>query len=225
MIITPAHERKSFSQFGEDGILATILNEIGDGAKKFIEIGCGDGRECNTKALREERGFSGVMVDCAHENEYVSKRFVTAENVQQVLRELKAPQHPDVFSLDIDGIDWYVLRNIGPYVPRVLVCEFNATWGPDECMAIPYDPDFKWQITRYFGASSMAFHKLANELGLSLVYSNPVNMFFVERDECHHFDNADDPKVRFQQTWSHLPDNRMEFCIDPFTVKSPEPLP
>lgn len=223
MKITPSDEAKVFSQNGEDGVIQTILRHIGEGNKKFIEIGTEDGNKCNCINLRRNYGWSGVLVDCAYSNSDVIKRFVTAENVQSVLIDVGAVEHPDVFSLDIDGNDWWVLANIGPYAPRLLVCEFSAWFPKDKCLTIPYDPNFKWNGTCYCGASARAIHRLSNELGLSLVYSNYVNMFFVANEYRHMFENADSDSI-YADYWSHPDDPRMHLVIDPFTVERPKPI-
>lgn len=223
MIITKEHEQKVSSQFGEDGIIQTILGHIGEGNKTFIEIGTGDGNECNCINLRRNHGWKGVLIDCGYSNSDVEKRWICAENVQKVIRDVGGVEHPDVFSLDIDGNDWWVLANIGPYVPRLLVCEFNGHFTKDECRAKPYDPLFFFCGTRFYGGSAKAMHRLANELGLALVFSNYVNMFFVANEYKHLFDNADNDAI-YTDPWSHPDDPRMHLMIDPFTVERPNPI-
>lgn len=223
MIITKANGKHISSQFDEDGIIETIIGVIGHGNKTFIEIGTGDGNECNCINLRRNHGWNGVLIDCGYSNNDVEQRRITAENVQKVVHDVGGVKHPDVFSLDIDGNDWWVLANIGPYVPRILVCEFNGHFTKDQCLTIPYNKDFWFCGTRYYGASARAMHRLANELGLALVYSNEVNMFFVENQYKHMFDNADSDSI-YTAPWSHPDDSRMNQMIDPFTVKRPEPV-
>lgn len=223
MTITKQHEKKVYSQNGEDGIIETIIGHIGEGNKTFVEIGTGDGSECNCINLRRNHGWSGVLIDCAYSNDDVKQYFVTAENVRDVIRNAGGVTHPDVFSLDIDGNDWWVLANIGPYTPRLLVCEFTGHFKKNECLSIPYDPDFRWDGTTFCGASALAIHKLANELGMSLVYSNYVNMFFVLNRYKHMFDNADSESI-YADTWSHKEDVKKRKFVNPFTVKRPKAL-
>ena len=51
------------SQNGEDGVIQALLGVTGVGNRTFFEIGVEAGRECNTRALAEFRGWSGTMVD------------------------------------------------------------------------------------------------------------------------------------------------------------------
>lgn len=213
MILTPDHEAKHTSQNGEDGIIATILGVIGEGRRTYIEIGTEDGSECNTRALANA-GWTGVMVDNVNENELVRKVHVTKDNVQSVLRELGAVEHPDVFSLDIDGNDFWVLANLGPFMPRLLVCEYNNRFADDEFVTIPYTEPFRWDGTCFYGASQRAMHWLAGRYGMALVYveKTGTNMFFVERSLAHHFEHADKPeKLYYGTRWTHRedPQNRV----------------
>lgn len=216
MKIQHEHEAKFYSQNGEDGVISTILAEIGDCQRTFIEIGTGDGTECNCMHLKKDLGWSGLFVDAAFENESIRKAFITKDNVQEVLLSYKAPRRPRVFSIDIDGNDFHVLKNVGPFLPDgVLVCEYNGHFKHDELAVMPYNPDWKWEGTRFYGASQAAMHRLGNELGYSLVYSNYVNLFFVSNKYRSHFEDADTRQL-YKEPWSHLPDDRISLMNNPW---------
>ena len=55
-------ERKIFSQQGEDGILDFIFSMIDTTNKFSLEIGCDDGRQCNTRYFLEN-GWNGLLID------------------------------------------------------------------------------------------------------------------------------------------------------------------
>lgn len=57
------HERKIYSQNGEDGIIEFIFSKIGTTNKFSVEFGVGDGFECNTTYLLEKKGWKGLMMD------------------------------------------------------------------------------------------------------------------------------------------------------------------
>jgi len=200
-------ERKVYSQHGEDGVSELILNTIGHGSKTFIEIGCGDTSECNCRYLKEHMGYAGVFVDSIASAAVVNIH-VTIE-VERQLREAGVPTTPDVLSLDIDGNDWHILKNLGAYLPtRMLIVEVNPAWPPHECKVMPYDPNHYNDGGFYFGASQMAFHKLANQLGYSFVYIEGhrrewggVNAFFVAKEFAHRFEGADSESIYHQKTW------------------------
>ncbi len=56
------HEKKIYSQDGEDGIIEFIFSRIGTTNKFFVEFGVGDGVMCNSRYLLK-KGWSGLMMD------------------------------------------------------------------------------------------------------------------------------------------------------------------
>ena len=57
------HEKKIYSQNGEDGIIEFIFSKIGTTNKFSVEFGVGNGFECNTVYLLEKKGWTGLMMD------------------------------------------------------------------------------------------------------------------------------------------------------------------
>lgn len=57
------HEKKIYSQNGEDGIIEFIFSQIGTTNKFSVEFGVGNGFECNTVYLLEKKGWKGLMMD------------------------------------------------------------------------------------------------------------------------------------------------------------------
>jgi len=58
-----SHEKKIYSQNGEDGIIEYIFSKIGTTNKFSVEFGVGDGFESNTVNLLEKVGWTGLMMD------------------------------------------------------------------------------------------------------------------------------------------------------------------
>jgi len=56
-------EYKIFSQNGEDGLIMYIFSKLGTTNKKFLEIGIGTGRECNSANLIINFGWDGLLID------------------------------------------------------------------------------------------------------------------------------------------------------------------
>ena len=108
------YEAKVFSQFGEDGISKYIFDKIGNDNYYFVEIGTQDGSECNTRYLRENLNWQGIQIDAKYENSLINlkKHMVTRENIIDIFKSYNIPAKFDYFSLDIDGIDWYILNEI-----------------------------------------------------------------------------------------------------------------
>ena len=90
---------------------------------------------------------------------------------------------------DIDGNDYWVWQRLDACSPRIVVLEFNAAFGPDRSVTVPYDPAFNRgafaAVTRkYYGASLAAFERLGREKGYRLVLVEPrgVNAYFLRDD-------------------------------------------
>lgn len=179
-------ERRKYSQNGEDGILEFIFSSIGVTNRLYLEIGTGDGSECNTRNLRESHGFGGIMIDSGYEIPQINlrKRFVTVENIKQLVNELCIPSKLDLLSLDIDFNDWYVMRELLKYIDaRVIVVEYNASLGPETDAVVIYDAMHNFDGTTYFGSSLMGWKHLLSGYGHIGCDSNGVNAFFVKSSE------------------------------------------
>jgi len=178
-------EKTIYSESGEDGILFTLFSAFGTTDKYFVEFGAEKGTQCNTRALREYAGFSGILFDMDFENPEINlfKHTITEDSVVRIFQQHAVPRQFDLLSVDIDSHDFYVLHEIlKSYTPRILVCEYNATHLPNEDrVVLRGDMNFNGN---YFGASILAFYKLVSRFNYSLVYANEkgVNLFFVRND-------------------------------------------
>lgn len=110
-----------------------------------------------------------------------------------------------VLSVDIDGNDFWVLKEILNFVEPDLICvEFNSTFGL-RSIACPYDPDFdrmtKHRSGFYHGASLIAFHKLLEKSYVFLQNVHGVNLIFARKEICTKngmvFHVETDPKNMF----------------------------
>jgi hypothetical protein len=194
-------EFSGFSQNGEDGILDVLRKKLSVSNRYFIEIGCSDGIENNTAWLAVAEKYSGMMIDG---DEKLIKRarktvqrysiglecralFVTPEKIADIKR-LAFHSDPDVFSLDIDGNDYYIAKAIfqNGFRPKIFVVEYNAVFGPERSVTIEYRPDFVFTTAHatqlYYGVSIMGWKKFFAEQGYRFVTvdRNGVNAFFVD---------------------------------------------
>jgi hypothetical protein len=187
------------SQFEEDGILLFLFAVIGTTNRTCVEICAGTGIECMTANLILNHGWWGHLFDGDKNNVDAGRQFfeksldtfiyppkflhawITAENVNQVIRSSGAAGEIDLLSLDIDGMDYWVWRAIDCISPRVVVCETHGIIGPDDALTVPYDPNFKLTTPDYCGASLAAMTALAGEKGYRLVGTHRYgfNAFFV----------------------------------------------
>ncbi len=197
------HEYQAFSQNGEDGIIAEIFTRIGTTNKKFVECGVSDGLECNTTALLLQ-GWTGCWVEqdatflktiaekfapqIANKSLTVLPTFLTAENMQSTLRKAGVPEEFDFLSIDVDGNDYWLWKALDTHKPRVVCIEYNAVYRPGMEWIVAYDPHFRWNGSRYYGASLESLVKLAEAKGYVLVGCDITgnNAFFVRSDVAEH---------------------------------------
>jgi len=114
---------------------------------------------------------------------YFIKKMVTSENINKTLSDHNVPDSLDLLSIDIDSIDWYIWKEIGPRA-RVVMVEYNPNILPSIDAVIKYDPDFR--ITTkdgYRGSSIRALYNLGKSMGYSLIHSINCNLIFVRDEE------------------------------------------
>ena len=191
-----------FSQWGEDGILQRLTNVIEIPEKTFIEFGAEDFFESNCRFLMMKDNWSGFVMDGSAAN--ISRlrqssfywkydisavdAFITRENINELLAKSGFGPDLGILSIDIDGNDYYVLEAIEVFNPRILICEYNALFGPARRITVPYDPGFartnSHHSNLYYGASLGAIVSLANKKGYSFVGTNSAgnNAFFIRND-------------------------------------------
>lgn len=193
-------EARVYSQNGEDGIIAWLLAQVGAPQRTFVEFGIEDGSECNTANLSRTFGWTGLLLEADPDSAERARAFyarfpgvrivrteVTPENIDALLRE-HAPSDVDLLSLDIDGNDYWVWRALTAIEPRVVAIEYNATFGPERAVTVPYRRGFDRYAEHasgfYHGASLAALAQLGSEKGYALVGcdSRGANAFFVRRE-------------------------------------------
>lgn len=190
-------EFKIYSKVGEDGLILYIFSKVGATNHTFVELGVEEGRECNTANLSLNFGWQGMIVDAGKEDiekakAYYAGRsckvkpvycFITADNINGLLSGNGFRGEIDLFSIDIDGNDYWVWKQLNAINPRVVVAEYNASLGLRP-ITMKYNPDFRYQSNLYFGASLAALTKLADSKGYILIGcdSQGHDAFFVRKD-------------------------------------------
>lgn len=199
-------EFRNHSQNGEDGILLYLFTLAGHGSRRAIEMCAGDGIENNSTNLVLHHDWDALMLDgddallergrafyAKHPDTYrvgpaLVTEWITAENINDILSRHGYQSDIDLLSLDMDGIDYWILREI-TLRPRVVVLEFNNRVPADIAVTVPNDPSFvaaggAWAGDGFFGASLAAFEKLMSGRGYRLVGANRpnTNAFFLRED-------------------------------------------
>ncbi len=194
-------EFSGFSQNKEDGIIDFLVRRLLAPNRYFVEIGASNGVENNTTWLGIVHKYSGIMIEGDKKSSDalelllslglcigVEQRrlFVTKEACRDIL-SWSLFRDPDVLSIDIDGNDYHVAQELLQLgmKPKIIVVEYNSTFGPTRQMTIPYIREFT--INRsgagmlYYGASVGAWKSLMKKNGYRFITvdSNGVNAFFV----------------------------------------------
>jgi hypothetical protein len=192
---------RTFSQFDEDGILLYLFSVIGTTNRQAIEMAAGVGYESNTANLIINHNFSALLFEGNQEIAAQCKQFYTchrdtlwnvpvevdttwlnAENVNQVIGAHGFSGEIDLLSLDLDGMDYWLLESLSIVQPRVIVLEYNGIFAADVTLAAAYEPDYVYQKGRANGASLAAFNKLCKKKGYRLIGCNRncLNAFYVK---------------------------------------------
>jgi hypothetical protein len=105
--------RKGWPGPGEEELIEAILRPLGllRAGEIAVDIGAGDGAYLsNTKFLEEYFGFQRLMFDVdGRGNPNVNEGKITVENVATVFQRHSVPREPAIFSLDVDGYDYWLL--------------------------------------------------------------------------------------------------------------------
>ncbi len=200
-------EFSGFSQNGEDGIIDYLTTNIRDPNRYFIEIGAADGIENNSAWLAIAKKFRGLMIDGNPKsvqrcnqlmpslNLYVEclHLFIDKNNIEELIK-FALCKDPDLFSLDIDGNDYYIAQSIinAGFRPKIWVVEYNSAFGPVQSLTIAYRKNFNCRKAHksqlYYGVSIAGWKTFFLQHGYQFVTveRNGVNAFFIKPD---HFDN------------------------------------
>ncbi len=197
-------EYSVFSQWGEDGILDFLVSTLEIERPNYIDFGAGDVRFSNGRWLLESRGGAGVFVDARKDLKstlYASglpvstdsraiETYLTLDNASDVFKEAASSfkGDVDVFSLDVDGQDYWILKSLEDLNAKIVLVEYQSYLGHELAITVP--PSLNFDRTKshfswiYYGASLLAFCDLLELKGCRLVGTNHQrgNAFFVRKD-------------------------------------------
>lgn len=177
----------TYSQFGEDGMLARIFCDLDITVGMCVEFGAGDGLSCsNTARLWRDLGWKALLVESDHAryedlegnagpyNTACIRDFVAASGPSSITAILQARgiEHVDFMSIDIDGDDYFVFAYM-TVRPTVISIEFNPTIPPHIDLRQPVEGG-------NFGASLLSLVRLGQALGYLFIGASYANAFFVD---------------------------------------------
>lgn len=196
-------EFKIFSQFGDDGIIQWLINNIEIDNEFFVEFGVENYKEANTKFLMFNNNWSGFVMDGSNNNinnlkkqDYFWKYnliakdvFITKDNINNLLLEQNINPNIGLLHIDLNGNDYYIFDEINCINPNILILEYNSLFGIDREISVPYREDFNRTKAHYsnlfFGASLKSLHSLAYKKGFIFIGCNQAgnNAYFIRKDK------------------------------------------
>lgn len=196
-------ELKVFSQNGEDGIIDFLLSKLNliPRSTNFIEIGVGDYRESNTRFIYNQFHPKGLIIDCIDNMEAKVKPHVNmwkgdlricntqinSKNINEILKN-NCEYEIDLFSLDIDSVDYWIIKELRNNISKIFVAEFNPVFGPDLKVTVPNIDGFDRTKYHYsnlcYGMSLRALIELMKEKNYYFIGTNlqKMNAFFISKD-------------------------------------------
>jgi hypothetical protein len=194
-------EIRVFSQNGEDGIIDYIIQQLNLKKPNFIEIGVGDYLEANTRLVYEMYNSRGLIIDINKNlkekisinvnlwkgNLSIIEEKVSSKNINNLLEKF-APTFVDIFSIDIDSVDYWVVEKIKERFSKIFILEYNSVFGPKLEVSVPDIEDFSREEYHYsnlcYGASLKAYIKLMDQKGYYLLGVNRFrnNAFFINKE-------------------------------------------
>ena len=93
-----------------------------------------------------------------------------------------------ILSIDIDGNDYWVWKEINVIDPLIVIVEYNSTFGFEKKISIPYKQDFDRSKAHhsnlYWGASIEALKFLAKQKGYKFLTTNSAgnNAYFIKEN-------------------------------------------
>ena len=185
-----AYEKHIYSQHNEDGVTEKIIDLVygnNKNNKYYVEFGVEDGMECNTRVLRDNYNWKGLLMDGSNSNPSINlnQEFITKENIVSLFKKYNVPSKINLLCIDLDYNDFYILHEVlKSYTSDIIILEYNATFNSNEDKVIIYDKDTMWDNSNYFGASLYSYTKLCNKYNYTLVYvdASGVNAYYIHND-------------------------------------------
>jgi hypothetical protein len=201
-------EVKVFSQWGEDGIIEYLCDVIKLDKPKMIEFGAGNFTECNSRFLAYNRGASVALFDgrrdlvkSAKSQEIYWKstiipvtKWVHPNNVNNLIEFAKKEINGvDVISFDLDGNDYWIVKEADLSGARIIIVEYNPLFGWKFPVSVKENSNFDRTKAHYswlfYGASILAFIELLASKGFVFIGTNRAgnNAFFLHENDAEGF--------------------------------------
>jgi hypothetical protein len=216
-----------FSHSGEQQIIWRFLEDLlpPNIPRIAVDIGAGNGIRWSNSYSLFLAGWEGIGIEgdtrkfSQLERAYRDLPGVRAcqsqiepDNVIEFLKSLHVPKNFGILSLDIDGNDYWVLRNIlKNYRPALVVTEINEKIPPPLRFVVKADPDFRLRH-HFYGYSIAALEDLCADYDYGLLTLEYNNAFIAPREFCgKHSVSAE---TVYAEGYRDRPDRRVKFATN-----------
>ncbi len=195
-------EFQVYSQWGEDGIIDWLVNKSPDIPKSFLEIGTENYKESNTRFLLINKNWDGFIIEADkssvkdiksqriywRHNLTVENTFISQNNINTIIKKNNIPRKLGLLSLDIDGVDYWILKKLSVLDPSIIICEYNSLFGQKKAITVPYKNNYirsnEHFSNLFYGASIRAFINLLKKRNYFFIGTNSAgnNAFFVKQN-------------------------------------------
>jgi len=186
-------EEKIFSQNGEDGIIDYLLETLNIQDPKFIEIGVEDYIESNTRLLYHIRNSNGLIIDSNIDEDQLSnnldlwkgrikviKELISPNNINEIIMDNNFDKNLDLFSIDIDGLDYWVIKELPANFSKICIAEYNPLFGSELEITVPNINNFDRTKYHYsnlcWGMSLKALIAVMNEKNFVFLGTNNLKI-------------------------------------------------
>ena len=195
-------EFQVYSQWGEDGIIDWLVNKSPDIPKSFLEIGTENYKESNTRFLLINKNWDGFIIEADkssvkdiksqriywRHNLTIENTFISQNNINTIIKKNNIPRKLGLLSLDIDGVDYWILKKLSVLDPSIIICEYNSLFGQKKAITVPYKNNYirsnEHFSNLFYGASIRAFINLLKKRNYFFIGTNSAgnNAFFVKQN-------------------------------------------
>lgn len=212
-----------FSNLDEETLITKHLAEACIERGFCVDIAASDGvTMSNTYALYKAR-WSGLAVECdptkfsslAHAysvfpNVALAKCIVTPDNILALLAMVNTPERFDFLNLDIDGYDFFVLREIlSRFRPALICVEINEKIPPPLKFTVRWDPKYCWSNDHFYGQSISMLYDLCIQHRYALVDLHYNNAFLVPVES--NPKRSLGPEEAYREGYLEKPDRQEKF--------------
>jgi hypothetical protein len=167
---------------------------------------CGWGSECMLSNLILYHGFEALLFDGDkdsieraksffnnHPNTFqhspkIIQQWITKDNINNVIQENAFEGEIDIFSLDVDGMDYYLMNELSVKNPRIIICEIHNIIPSHLSLTVPYSNDFGYTNGKFDpefrSVSLLGMVNLMKKKGYRLIgcHKYGFNVIFMRND-------------------------------------------